>query len=93
MVVRIFTGLGRPVRILSVPPGLFAAVTRLGRMIPGLGGVRPEMVRRQALDLVFDDARARAVLAYRPRPFEPGPAEFELPGAERLRRLAGLADA
>lgn len=92
MVEHIFHGLGRPVRILSLPPWSLVAAARLCRLIPGLSGPRPEMVRRQAVDLVFDDALPREALGYRPRAFAPGPADFSLPTAQRLKRLAGLAD-
>lgn len=92
MVEHIFHGLGKPVRILSLPPWSLVAAARLCRAIPGLRGPRPEMVRREALDLVFDDALPREVLGYRPRAFAPGPADFSLPTPQRLKRLAGLAD-
>jgi hypothetical protein len=42
-------------------------------------GVNPEMVRRQGIDLVFDDSSAREVLGWNPRPFDPTPADFHLP--------------
>jgi hypothetical protein len=37
------------------------------------------MVRRQGKDMVFDDTALRQVLDYRPRPFEPGRADFQIP--------------
>lgn len=92
MVERIFHGQGKPVRILSLPPWGLVAAARLCRVIPGLRGPHPEMVRREAVDLVFDDALPREALGYRPRAFAPGPADFSLPTRERLKRLAGLAD-
>ncbi|HSM68402.1 MAG TPA: hypothetical protein VK830_01720 [Xanthomonadales bacterium] len=92
MVEHIFHGLGKPVRILALPPWSLVAAARLCRLIPGLSGPRPEMVRRQAVDLVFDDSLPREALGYRPRAFAPGPADFSLPTPQRLKRLAGLAD-
>lgn len=88
LIEKIFHGLGKPVRIVSVPESLLTTVTQLSRLVPGLGGVRPEMVRRQSKDLVFDDSTPREVLNYDPRPFEPGPEEFALPAKASLKRLA-----
>ena len=88
LIEKIFQGLGKPVRILTVPQSLFTAVSYLGRLVPGLRGVRPEMVRRESMDLVFDDSTSREVLNYDPRPFEPGPEAFTLPAAATLKRLA-----
>lgn len=90
MVKKIFVGLGKPVRIVTVPGKLLAAVIYLGRLVPGLQQIRPEMVRRQGVDLVFDDTMAREFLGYSPRHFQPGPGEFSLPGSAGLRALAGL---
>jgi nucleoside-diphosphate-sugar epimerase len=90
MVEAIFHGLGKPVRIISVPGGLFAALTYFSRLIPKLRGVRPEMIRRESLDLVFDDSTPREVLNYQPRPFAPGPDEFSRPDPSLLKQLAGL---
>jgi uncharacterized protein YbjT (DUF2867 family) len=88
MIERIFHALDRPVRIVSVPRGLFTALTRVGRLHPKLRNVRPEMVRREAVDLVFDDTTPRQVLGYDPRPFRPGTADFRLPDEGWLRKLA-----
>lgn len=88
MVERIFIGLGKPVRIITVPGKLFIAAIYLGRLVPGLSNIRPEMVRREATDLVFDDTTARHQLAYQPRVFEPGQDEFSLPSRDALLQLA-----
>jgi nucleoside-diphosphate-sugar epimerase len=88
MIERIFHALGRPVRIVSLPRGLFTALIRIGRLHPRLRNVRPEMVRREAKDLVFDDTTPRQVLGYEPRPFRPGAADFRLPDGHYLRELA-----
>ena len=90
MVEAIFRGLGKPVRIISVPRRLFTLVTYLARLVPKLRGVRPEMIRREGLDLVFDDSAPREYLDYRPRPFVPGPADFRRPDSKQLKRLAML---
>jgi nucleoside-diphosphate-sugar epimerase len=89
MIEAIFNALGKPVRIISVPGKLFTAVTYIGRIVPKLRGVRPEMIRREAIDLVFDDSTPREVLNYRPRPFAPGIEDFSRPDQEQLRALAG----
>lgn len=88
MVEKIFAGLGKPVRIITVPRNLLVAASYLGRLVPGLRNIRPEMVRREGVDLVFDDSTARNTLSYKPRAFEPGPGEFSLPSPSRLRDLA-----
>lgn len=90
MIEAIFRGLDKPVRIVSVPGHIFTAVTYFSRLIPKLRGVRPEMIRRESIDLVFDDSTARDVLDYQPRPFAPGADDFVPPDAARLKRLAGL---
>ncbi len=90
MVEAIFHGLDKPVRIISVPGRMFTAVAYFSRLIPKLRGVRPEMIRRESIDLVFDDSTPREVLNYQPRPFAPEPAEFARPDPARLEQLAGL---
>lgn len=83
MAGRIFDALARPRRLLPVPAGVLAVAARLaGR------GANAGMVRRQAVDLVFDDAQTRARLAIHPRGFAPGPEDFRPPDAARLRALA-----
>jgi nucleoside-diphosphate-sugar epimerase len=88
MVEAIFNGLGKPVRIISVPRRMFTALAYISRVIPKLRGVRPEMIRREGVDLVFDDTTPREVLNYRPRIFAPGLAEFSRPDADRLKQIA-----
>ncbi len=88
MIEAIFHGLGKTVNIITVPRGLFMMVTYVSRVIPGLRGVRPEMVRRESLDLVFDDSTARDVLHYQPRVFSPGPNDFKLPDRAKILQLA-----
>jgi uncharacterized protein YbjT (DUF2867 family) len=87
MVERLFPALGRPVRVLPLPPGLFMATIRAGSRI---GGVRltPAMVTRQGQHLEFDDRIARSALGVVPRPFRPGALDFQLPEPARLASLA-----
>jgi nucleoside-diphosphate-sugar epimerase len=88
MVEAIFRGLEKPVRIISVPRRMFTTLAYFSRIVPKLRGVRPEMIRRESIDLVFDDTTPREVLNYQPREFAPGMAEFSIPDADRLRQLA-----
>ena len=89
MVEAIFRGLDRPVRILSLPAWLLSALCRCTGFLPGLAGVTPAMVGRQAVDLVFDDSPARESLGFAPRPFAPSRADFTVPGTGWIRRAAG----
>lgn len=73
----------RKARVVALPTGLFAAGVNV--MSSFGANVNPEMVRRQALDMVFDDSGLRQKLNYRPRPFEPAPEDFSVP--ERLARF------
>lgn len=88
MVERIFGAMDRPARIVSLPPFLFMFLLRVARVLPELRGLTPEMARRQAVDLVFDDRAARTALGYDPRPFEPAPEDFELPDPVQIEALA-----
>jgi nucleoside-diphosphate-sugar epimerase len=69
MVERIFEGLGRPPRILTLPP----SALRLGYVAarPWLPGSTADMLIRVAEDLVFDPAPAVRDLDWSPRPFRP----------------------
>ena len=71
----------RTTRIIAVPAGLFAAAVQVASWF-GAGGLNPEMVRRQALDMVFEDTILRETLDYRPRPFRPSAQDISVP--ERL---------
>ena len=69
MCARVFGGLGRPPRILSLP----APFWRLGLTLasPLLPGATGEMGARMERDLVFDDSAARADFGWSPRQFRP----------------------
>jgi len=79
MVGKIFTALGKPVRLLRLPQWLFVLLVSLLSILKPAGGINGEMVRRQRQDLVFDDRPARALLKYNPRPFAPLARDFALP--------------
>ena len=78
MVSKIFTALGKPVRMVRLPEWLFVLLVNLASLFIR-GGVNSEMVKRQQLDLVFDDRQARGLLGYDPRPFTPIEGDFSLP--------------
>ncbi|WP_174299280.1 SDR family oxidoreductase [Caulobacter sp. S45] len=69
MAVRIFQALGRPPRLLSLPPPLW----RLGLALasPVLPGATAAMGARMSEDLAFDAGPAMRDFGYAPRPFRP----------------------
>jgi nucleoside-diphosphate-sugar epimerase len=75
----IFDALEKPRRIVSLPPWLMAVLVRFVSLLPRWRGVNREMVRRQNIDLVFDDSVLQGSLEYEPRPFKPSAADFEIP--------------
>jgi nucleoside-diphosphate-sugar epimerase len=69
MVVRIFHGLGRRPRIISVPPTLWTLGLKLaGGLLPD---VNAAMGARMETNLAFDGAAAARDLHWAPRPFRP----------------------
>jgi nucleoside-diphosphate-sugar epimerase len=79
MVSRIFAALDKPVRLVNLPQGLFTLLARVSAITGNISGVNVEMVKRQCVDLVFDDSEARELLDYNPRPFAPTSEDFSLP--------------
>jgi nucleoside-diphosphate-sugar epimerase len=88
MVRRIFTALDRSPRLLALPPFLLIAALRIASALRLTGDFNPEMIRRQAVDLVFDDSEARRELGVRPRRFHPDRDAFSPPDANLLERLS-----
>lgn len=88
MVRRIFTALDRSPRLLAMPPALLVAGLRIASWLRMPGDFGPEMIRRQAVNLVFDDSEARQVLGVQPRRFHPGPEAFRPPEPAELERLS-----
>lgn len=88
MVSRVFTALGRRPRLVGVPPRLLAMLVSACRAIPAFRGISPEMVRRQAVDLVFDDIEVRTALNFSARPFRPSREDFMMPASAALQALA-----
>jgi len=79
MVGRIFMALRKPVRLVRLPEWLFMLLLGIAKLFGVGGGINSEMVKRQGLDLVFDDKQARDLLNYKPRPFAPVEEDFSLP--------------
>jgi nucleoside-diphosphate-sugar epimerase len=86
MVQRIATACGDGVRTFAVPAALLSVVVRVISVLPAFRGVNAEMVRRQSIDMVFDDEPLRSALGFQPRSFEPRPEDFKIPPqAERFQ--------
>ena len=79
MVSAIFTALGKPARLVKLPEWLMIPLLSVLVKAGAGSGLNSEMVKRQLVDLVFDDHEARELLAYNPRPFAPTQADFRLP--------------
>ena len=71
MVARIFAGLGRRERVLSIPNAGAKAALRLASLLPRYAELTPEMADRANVDLVFNDSDARRDFGHAPRPFHP----------------------
>ncbi len=80
---------GPGVRILALNSGMLTAAVRLVSVLPAYRGMNTEMVRRQALDMIFDDTVLREKLGYQPRPFDPQPGDFAIPPYARELQLPG----
>ena len=57
-------------------------IVNIASNFKSMSGINSEMVRRQRLDLVFEDKQARQLLDYNPRPFAPVAKDFSLPEFE-----------
>jgi hypothetical protein len=79
MVKKIFTAMKKPTRLIGLPEWLFVLLARFASASKIGKGINIEMVKRQGLDLVFDDREARELLNYNPRPFAPSREDFSLP--------------
>lgn len=76
-------------RMPSVPLiGLFSLMGRFSKR----ASVLVEMLRRQAVDLIFDDSVAREIIDWSPREFAPTPSDFQAPSAAFLSSLADHAE-
>jgi len=84
MVERIFIAMGKPVSLVRIPQWLFTMLVRIAGFFNIAKGINGEMVKRQRIDLVFDDNQAREMLNYRPRDFSPSIEDFSLPDFENI---------
>lgn len=88
MLRRIGAAIGVRVRLIPLPVALLAGLAAVVGRLSGAGGISASMVRRQNVDLVFDDRAARERLGFAPRPFAPVSTDFRMPGEPELRALA-----
>jgi nucleoside-diphosphate-sugar epimerase len=89
MMEKTATACGEGVRTMTLDSRVLAVAVRLAALLPGLGGINPEMVRRQGMDMTFDDSAFRTTVGYQPRLFDPLPGDFEIPGHARKYQLPG----
>ena len=83
MVEKIFFAFGLPPRIIPLPSRLLASLVRAIAWLPFMDGLNAGFILRQNHDLTFDDSRLRVQLGFEPRPFEPGPEDFDMPDYAR----------
>lgn len=69
MIGRVFTALGRPPRMFSVPLLVFRLAVGMLRFLPRYRNWTAAMAERMNRDLVFDHSEAAKDLAFRPRAF------------------------
>jgi len=69
MVARIFSALGRPVRLLPVPLFCFRFSVAILRLVPRYRNWSSAMAERMNRDLVFDHGEATRDFGFEPRPF------------------------
>jgi nucleoside-diphosphate-sugar epimerase len=74
-------------RLLPLPPWMLASLVGMWSLAKRRQGINRQMVRRQAVDLVFDDRVFRDSLGYGPRCFQPAPSDFDIPDQLRKHRL------
>jgi nucleoside-diphosphate-sugar epimerase len=87
MVGLIFDSLNKPRRIIRLPAGAMAMLAGLLAKLPTFSGINREMIRRQNIDLTFDDSPLRQALNYNPRPFKPVAQDYEIPPMVQKYRL------
>jgi nucleoside-diphosphate-sugar epimerase len=80
MISRVLAVAGNSCRVLPVPAKPFTFFCALVSGVSGSSRVRPEMVKRQARDLVFDDSALRRATGVPARKFHPAKADFEIDG-------------
>jgi len=74
MVERIFDAMHKSPRIIRIHPMIYkCAITIISKTLPRYAFVKPSMVDRMSMDMVFDHADASHDFAYHPKPFQPQP--------------------
>jgi nucleoside-diphosphate-sugar epimerase len=79
MVNSIFIALQKPARLARIPEWILVPLVSALAKTGFASGLNSAMVKRQLIDLVFDDSEARQLLNYNPRPFAPTGDDFNLP--------------
>ncbi|MBB4368196.1 nucleoside-diphosphate-sugar epimerase [Bradyrhizobium sp. cir1] len=69
MIGRIFDGINRTRRIIPIPPLLWVMAFQIMRS--RFPGIKPEMGKRMAKDMIFDQTPARSDFGWSPRSFRP----------------------
>ncbi len=75
MVARVFSALGRPSRLLTVPLWAFRLAVTMLRRLPRYRQWSAAMAERMNRDLVFDHADAVRDIGFKPRPFSISPED------------------
>lgn len=75
MVARVFSALGRPSRLLTVPLWAFRLAVTLLRCLPRYRQWSAAMAERMNRDLVFDHTEAARVIGFKPRQFSVSPED------------------
>lgn len=75
MVARIFSALGRPVRLVPVPIFAFRFAVAIIRLLPRYRHWSSAMAERMNRDLVFDHSEATHDFGFEPRPFALSPED------------------
>jgi len=90
MAQKIAAACGERVRTRTLPTWMLATAVRAASLLPAFRTINTEMVYRQSRDMVFDDTALREALNYKPRPFEPTPADFKVPEEAQKLQLPAV---
>jgi len=82
-----------PIRLLPLPPALLGGFVQFASVIGPWKGVNPEMVHRQAIDMVFEAPSFPAPIRWNPRPFKPTPSDFHIPPELESYSLSSASNA
>lgn len=90
MAERIADSVERKSRVVAIPPVLFRPLLKMLALHSKWRHLDPEMIDRQAQDLVFDDRETQLLLGVRCRSFNPSAKDFEVPSRCARFQLAGM---